>query len=277
MFQISQYTIPHMPADAREIRIAQVSDVHIRSRDRTDVLEALSRIEPDIVAVTGDLVSAGCRDTGPAERLLRRLVEIAPTYYVFGNHEFAVPGIANLERRATAHGVEVLRNRGTLHVVRGIPLWVAGVDDPLWMQDRLDLFQKNLDRAVQASPPATCCVLLSHRPEHLDAYAKLSVDVVLSGHAHGGQFRLPLVGGLFAPGQGFFPRFTAGVHHRGRVHLVISRGLGDGTFPLRLGNRRELVVVALRCAILGTRELRSAESASRRGGSAGGVQDSDHD
>lgn len=250
MFQITEYVIPHRPSAAVELTIAQVSDVHLRSRDRPDVLEAVARIEPDLIAVTGDLVSAGCRATAPAERLLGGLAELAPTFYVFGNHESAVAGIAGLERRAAELGVEVLRNRGVLRVVKQIPVWIAGVDDPRWMNDSEDLLRENLARVVQAPPDAVCRLLLSHRPEHLAEYAKLPVDVVFSGHAHGGQFRLPRIGGVFAPGQGFFPRLTAGVHRRGRVHLVISRGLGDGTLPLRLGNPRELVVVRLRPGIL---------------------------
>jgi predicted MPP superfamily phosphohydrolase len=248
VFQITEYAVPHRPSGGLEFAIAQVSDLHVRARERTDVLDALSIIKPDLIAVTGDLVSSGCKVVAPAERLLRGFADLAPTFYVFGNHEFAVPGIAGLERRAAAFGVEILRNRGVLLWVKEIPLWIAGVDDPRWMHDSLEAFRRNLARAVRPPPEAVCCVLLSHRPEHLEEYAKLPADVVLSGHAHGGQFRLPRIGGVFAPGQGFFPRLTAGVHRHGGLNLVISRGLGDGTLSLRLRNPRELVVVRLRPA-----------------------------
>ncbi len=88
-------------------------------------------------------------------------------------------------------------------------------------------------------------VLLSHRPEQLDVYTANGTDLALCGHAHGGQIRLPFIGGLFAPNQGFFPKYTAGVHQKGRTKMVVSRGLGNSLAPLRINNRPELVVLTL--------------------------------
>ena len=94
-------------------------------------------------------------------------------------------------------------------------------------------------------------LVLSHRPELLPAYAEAGADLVLSGHAHGGQVRLPGIGGLFAPGQGILPRLTSGVHARGETRLVVSRGLGNSAFPLRVFNPPEIVTVTLRAGAEG--------------------------
>jgi hypothetical protein len=88
-------------------------------------------------------------------------------------------------------------------------------------------------------------VLLSHRPELFDAYAANGIDLALCGHAHGGQIRLPLIGGLFVPNQGLSPKYSEGVHEKGQTKMAVSRGLGNSIAPVRINNRPELVVITL--------------------------------
>lgn len=91
----------------------------------------------------------------------------------------------------------------------------------------------------------TYTILLSHRPELFDTYAASQVDLVFSGHAHGGQIRLPLIGAVFAPNQGFFPKYNAGIYRKDRTQMIVSRGLGNSIFPIRLNNRPELIAATL--------------------------------
>ena len=88
-------------------------------------------------------------------------------------------------------------------------------------------------------------LLLSHRPEFMDMYVRYDIDLVLSGHAHGGQFRLPFLGGLYAPSQGFFPKYDAGLFEEENTKMIVSRGIGNSAFPLRFNNRPELVLITL--------------------------------
>ena len=91
-------------------------------------------------------------------------------------------------------------------------------------------------------------ILLSHRPELFETYAACGVDLVLSGHAHGGQFRLPFIGGLIAPNQGLFPKYDAGLFTDGNTNMIVSRGIGNSIIPIRFNNRPEIVLLELRAA-----------------------------
>ena len=96
-----------------------------------------------------------------------------------------------------------------------------------------------------ADTESSYIILLSHRPELFESYVSCNIDLVLSGHAHGGQFRLPFIGGLIAPDQGIFPKYDAGLFTNGSTNMIVSRGLGNSIIPIRFNNRPEVIVIEL--------------------------------
>lgn len=233
--------------------IAQVSDLHNAEfgGGNGELLTILEEAEPDLIAITGDLIDSRRTDPAPALAFLEGAVELAPVCYVTGNHEFrAYDAYQDLKSQMEELGVIVLENESM--VLEEVPLRVIGLDDPSFgvRSDPSATPEQILQGALTALAPQAgeedlCTVLLAHRPEYVELYAQHGADLVLSGHAHGGQVRLPGVGGLYAPGQGFLPEYTSGLYQIGETSLVVSRGLGNSLFPLRVNNRPEVVLVKL--------------------------------
>lgn len=223
-------------------RITQVSDLHNRSfgKDNCRLLALTEAQLPDLLVITGDLTNSYRPDLETALDAARRLARIAPCYYVTGNHEhrMSVEKQTAFFRALEDAGVIVLRNEAvSLGMGEGFRL--VGVD---CSQGRTDTL-----RALMADrPPEELNILLSHKPHYAEYYRRAGVDLVLSGHAHGGQVRLPGLGGLYAPGQGPLPKYTAGMYRLGGTVMCVSRGLGNSCAPLRVGNKPELVTVILR-------------------------------
>lgn len=225
------------------VRIAQISDLHDAAMDER-LLAQVRAADPDLIAITGDYVSVDTPDLTHALQLAAEIDAIAPTYAVLGNHEADSPLRAELLVGFDRAGVEVLRNETTAVSLGGRRVTLAGIDDPRVWRDR-GVEAADVSRLVSSldAPEDQPMVLLAHRPEELREYSAADADLVLSGHAHGGQVRIPGVGGLWAPHQGLFPRLTSGVHtDRGTV-MVISRGLGDSGAPIRINNPPELVII----------------------------------
>jgi predicted MPP superfamily phosphohydrolase len=251
---------PRLPSAFDGLRIAQLSDVHSRDfgHGNRRLVAAVKAADPDLIAITGDLITDD-EDQQVVLDLAAHLQKIAPVYYVTGNHEGRSPRRDGLEDGLRERGVDVLDGRTDTVRRDGQELVVAGVDDPRVDRSgpgggrgsRTDAQQATLmrDRLAGLGYPsvdAPFTVLLSHRPELLDEYARAGVDVALTGHAHGGQVRIPGIGGLYAPNQGMFPKLTAGVHREGNTQMVISRGLGNSSPVPRVNDPTELVVVTLR-------------------------------
>ena len=244
-----------LPAPFSGFRIAQVSDLHNAQfgPDNQDLLALLEAESPDLIVLTGDLVDSRRTDVAVGISFGARAARIAPTYYVPGNHESRLSGddYAALKLGLEAGGVTVLENRLEVLEREGERIALAGVYDPGFYRDFLgkdpalvaDTLLSNLELEQQ-----NYTVLLSHRPELIDIYAGHPVDLVFVGHAHGGQVRLPGIGGLAAPGQGLFPQYDAGRYTQGNTSMVVSRGLGNSIIPLRVNNRPELVVVELKAS-----------------------------
>jgi predicted MPP superfamily phosphohydrolase len=175
--------------------------------------------------------------------LMKRLVAIAPTYFVTGNHEWSSGQFAALEGKQRDAGVQVLRNEAMQLTRAAASIRLLGIDDPLGSYDEGNTVASAI---TSAAPENAFTLLLSHRPEWFSVYVNLGVDVVFSGHAHGGQVRIPFVGGLIAPNQGWLPAYTAGAHQNEATTMIVSRGLGNSVIPQRVFNRPEIVVVTLR-------------------------------
>ena len=231
-------------------RIAQVSDLHNArfGEDNVKLIEMLSQTEPDIIVLTGDLIDSRNTDVETALDFARQAVEIAPVYYVSGNHESRVTAYMDLKMGLGNAGVIVLENQ-KVEITRGQEyITLIGIDDPSFREsylfgDAAGVAEQVIGDLQEASDGYT--ILLSHRPELLDVYVDTEMDLVFSGHAHGGQFRLPFVGGLVAPNQGFFPEYDAGQFTEEKTTMIVSRGVGNSIIPLRVNNRPEIVVASL--------------------------------
>ena len=230
-------------------RIAQVSDLHNAEfgDGNQRLLEMLREAEPDMIALTGDLIDSRRTDIAVALAFAKEAVKIAPCCYVSGNHEARVSEYPELKTGLAAAGVTVLDDAQVKIEVSGESITVIGVNDPSFHADYLTSGAEVMDRKLSelSSEDAGFTLLLSHRPELFDTYVAHDMDLVLTGHAHGGQFRLPLIGGLVAPNQGLFPKYDDGLYSEGHTNMIVSRGLGNSIIPVRFNNQPEVVLIEL--------------------------------
>ena len=251
--EITEYyvTSSKIPDSFDGFEIAQISDLHNAEfgDENKDLLVLLSQIKPDVIALTGDLIDSRKTDIELALDFAGKAIQIAPMYYVSGNHEARVPEYEQLKTGLVDLGVTVLENQKVQITKDGESITLMGIQDPSFQSDYLfgdaeTVARQAISSLQNASDGFT--VLLSHRPELFDLYVDTGVDLVFSGHAHGGQFRLPFVGGLVAPNQGFFPKYDAGQFIEENTTMIVSRGVGNSIIPLRINNPPELVVVELK-------------------------------
>ena len=236
-----------MPEAFEGFKIAHVSDLHnaVFGRKNEKLLSLIRAAEPDIIAITGDLIDSRHTDIDSALAFVEAAAEIAPVYYVTGNHESRLDFDA-IEPRLIAAGARVLRNEAEDIGRGGERIRLAGIDDPSFIRTGGTAEERAAAELEQLGDGGgTFTVLLAHRPELVEVYAEYGAGLVLSGHAHGGQVRLPLLGGLYAPGQGLLPEYDSGLYSLGETQMVVSRGLGNSVAPLRVNNRPELVIVTL--------------------------------
>lgn len=236
-----------LPGAFEGFKIAHVSDLHnaVFGRENEKLLSLIRAAKPDIIAITGDLIDSRHTDIDSALAFVEAAAEIAPVYYVTGNHESRLD-FDEIEPRLIAAGARVLRNEAEDIGRGGERIRLAGIDDPSFIRTGGTAEERAAAELEQLGDGGgTFTVLLAHRPELVEVYAEYGAGLVLSGHAHGGQVRLPLLGGLYAPGQGLLPEYDSGLYSLGETQMVVSRGLGNSVAPLRVNNRPELVIVTL--------------------------------
>lgn len=236
-----------LPEAFEGFKIAHVSDLHnaVFGRKNEKLLSLIRAAKPDIIAITGDLIDSRHTDIDSALAFVEAAAEIAPVYYVTGNHESRLD-FDEIEPRLIAAGARVLRNEAEDIGRGGERIRLAGIDDPSFIRTGGTAEERAAAELEQLGDGGgTFTVLLAHRPELVEVYAEYGAGLVLSGHAHGGQVRLPLLGGLYAPGQGLLPEYDSGLYSQGETQMVVSRGLGNSVAPLRVNNRPELVIVTL--------------------------------
>lgn len=251
--QLNSFTVTSqdLPQSFQGFRIAHVSDLHNATfgKDNEKLLDIIRESDPDIIAITGDIVDCRRTDVDVALSFVKKAAEIAPCYYVTGNHEARVPeAFAALLAGFEEAGVIVLRNESLEFEKNGESITILGVDDPDFSyMSYSDIQGSIVDNTLKSLAPEDeeFTLLLSHRPELFDVYKDNQMDLVLSGHAHGGQFRLPFVGGLYAPHQGLLPEYDSGLYSDNGTNLIVSRGIGNSLFPLRLFNPPEVILVEL--------------------------------
>ena len=251
--ELNTYTITssRLPENFDGYRIAHVSDLHNAQmgKDNEKVLSMLRQADPDIIAITGDLIDSRNTNLEIALQFVKEAMKIAPCYYVTGNHEARVSEYDLLKAGMVSAGVVILENDQAEINIDGNAITLIGVDDPSFQTDYLF---GDSDAVINAKLTELhtdgngFTILLSHRPELFSIYAAHDVDLVLSGHAHGGQFRIPFIGGVVAPNQGLFPEFDAGVYTDGNTNMLVSRGVGNSIIPFRVNNRPEIILVELK-------------------------------
>ena len=250
--ELNTYTVSSskLPQSFDGYRIAHVSDLHNAEmgKDNETLLTMLRDADPDIIAITGDLIDSRNTDIEVALQFVREAVKIAPCYYVTGNHEARISEYDELKEAMKAAGVTVLEDAQTEISMEGETITLIGVNDHSYQTDYLfgdaeSVMNAKLEDLHTENDGFT--ILLSHRPELFDSYVDHGMDLVLSGHAHGGQFRLPFIGGVVAPNQGLFPEYDAGIYTDGNTNMLVSRGVGNSILPFRINNRPEVILIDL--------------------------------
>lgn len=234
------------PKLTEEVRLAVVTDFH-SSDNADDVVAMVTSCAPDAVLMVGDMFDDDIANR-PTERtlsLMRQLSAQYPCYYVSGNHEAWTGEMDALYQQTEEAGVTVLRMSSGVLTVRGQRIALCGVPDPYEMVlSGAPDTEEQLRQALEDVDSADFTVLLAHRPELLAKYAQFPLDLVVSGHAHGGQVRIPgVLNGLYAPNQGWFPKLAGGAYTQDGTTLIVSRGLAVRTRLPRIFNRPEVVLV----------------------------------
>lgn len=233
LIHISRYREVSSKIREEGLRIVHLSDLHAKrfGKGNDKLVKKVKSLCPDFIAVTGDIIHKyRPRDFEVAEEAVSALSQIAPVYYVSGNHEMRNKRYRELKVILTAAGARVLDDEcDTAFGVKICGVNCAGIKSgkyfPLASGDGVK-------------------ILLAHFPQYITRYSAAGYDFVLCGHAHGGQWRIPFTKrGFYSPGQGLFPEYTSGVHVCGNTREIISRGLGNSECPLRLFNRPEIVVI----------------------------------
>ena len=250
--ELTEYNIisSKVPEPFACFEIAQVSDLHNAEfgEGNSDLLALLSEVEPHVIVLTGDLIDSRQTDIEIALEFAEQAMQISPVYFISGNHEARMREYDDLKMGLVDAGVVVLENQQVQITKEGEHITLIGVDDPSFRTDYLFGDAESVIKQATAdlqNETDSFTILLSHRPELFDTYVDSGVDLVFSGHAHGGQFRIPLVGGLVAPNQGFFPKYDAGQFNRENTTMIVSRGVGNSIIPVRFNNRPEIIVVTL--------------------------------
>lgn len=244
------YKSSKLPEEFKAYRIVHISDLHNKSfgKDQERLLRKIREEKPDIIVITGDLIDRRRYDLDVAMVFIHGAMDIGQVYYASGNHEAWSGDYENIRERLIDAGVVVLDNEKVPIEIGTSTIEMLGLLDPgFYAYDWMDGENfRELEEALKImAEEDKFQILLSHRPELFSIYAEDKIDLIFSGHAHGGQFRIPFIGGLIAPNQGFFPDYTEGSHRIGDSTLVVSRGLGNSIVPIRIFNWPEIIVIEL--------------------------------
>lgn len=224
-------------------RIAHVSDLHNAQfgKDNERLLSLIEDADPDIIVITGDIIDSRNPDALVASSFLDLCADIAPCYYVRGNHEKRIlEEYEKLLSEIENENVHILCDEAVTIERDGEAVSLIGMDDHAKdSADFLPILSSLCEKGEEYR------IVLSHKPDFYNEYAAAGADLVFCGHAHGGQFVLPFVGGILAPGQGLFPEYTDGLYMIEKTAMIVSRGLGNSLFPFRINNYPQLIIAEL--------------------------------
>ena len=225
-------------------RILHLSDLHNKEfgLNQSILIEITQENNPDLIAITGDILNRGRFDK--TLQYIKEAVKVAPVFFTSGNHEYYSKQYNFIKDRLVNAGAKVLDNRIEEISINNKVLSIIGVRDASFFKNK-EAFNNTITALCDKAKGFR--LMLTHKPHLIDAYQNSGADLVLSGHAHGGQVRLLFVGGLYAPGQGIFPRYTSGLYRlKNGVSMIVNRGLGDSQFPWRINNPPHVIVITLK-------------------------------
>ncbi len=256
-----------IPESFHGYRIVQLTDIHsVRDKEQGQLIyEKTAAEKPDVICITGDLVDSryyaahGPEGEALTLELVKKLLELAPVYMVYGNHEMIL--LDDPERNAfkvalEEAGVRIINNEVAVCTRKDSDetIYIAGIQDPstlyknpayAYLDNHAERMEAMMDHVGEQLEDDAFVLLLSHRPEYMDLYDQYPVDLCLAGHAHGGQFRLPFIGGIYAPGQGLFPKYSWGLYETEDLAMYVGTGIGNSVIPVRVFNPPEIVTVVL--------------------------------
>lgn len=245
-----EYINDKLPKSFDNFSICQVSDLHNAEFGKNQhlLIEKINNLKPDIVVITGDIIDRNKYNLKNVMNFIDGIKDIAPIYYVPGNHEAGIKNYEDIKNKLINNGVYVLDNTYDTITINNESIKILGVIDPNFyprdlpneISNVIDTIMFNLENDKNFK------ILLSHRPELFETYAKKNIDLVLTGHAHGGQIRIPFLGGIIAPNQGLFPKYDSGLFKKNNTTMYVSRGMGNSIIPLRINNNPELVHIILK-------------------------------
>lgn len=248
---VTEYSVKNekIPNTFNGFRIVQISDFH-NPEDAEFVNRIVDKVKecnPDIIAVTGDLIDSRNTRIDIALDFMEKIKDFAPVYYVTGNHEGRITEYQRLENGIEALEISVLENECVELEKDGKIINLVGLQDPVFNSEKGIGGKRILSRWIReiGIDRSHYTVLLEHRPEYCAAFETQKIELALTGHAHGGQVRLPFIGGLFSPGQGLLPEYDGGMYELDGTTMIVSRGIGNSAFPVRINNPPEIVVVTL--------------------------------
>ena len=238
-----EYSSGRVPEAFNGYKVVHISDLHNKrfGKNQEKLLKKIEEASPDIIVITGDLIDRRKYNLEVALSFVKGAVDIAPVYYVSGNHEAWSGKYEEIKDELISLNVQVLDDEKISIHRKDEFIDIIGLKDP-------DFHTSNdlEDQLMNLSEENNFQILLSHRPELINLYSKEKIDLIFSGHAHGGQFRLPFIGGIIAPDQGLFPEYTSGLYVKDKSTLIVSRGLGNSIIPLRLFNQPEIIVLTIK-------------------------------
>lgn len=249
----TEYTIESntLPKAFNGFKIIHISDLHNTEfgEDNEKLLKIIKEQKPDAVFVTGDTIDGFYTNIQIPINLFKEILKICDIYFIVGNHESRadIDTFRQFLQLLYEIGVKVLKDEATYIIKNNEKIQVIGLNDAsLYKTDYDKNYKEEITEVInELDDKESFSILLSHHPELFPEYSKTNVDLVFSGHAHGGQFRLPIIGGLIAPNQGLLPEYDAGIFNENNTTMVVSRGLGNSIVPVRINNSPEVVIVTL--------------------------------
>jgi predicted MPP superfamily phosphohydrolase len=229
--------------------IAQISDFHNNKYKKlnNELINNLKLIKPDVIVITGDFIDSRRTNINVSVNFIKEIKDISPIYYVNGNHESRIEDYKLFKEKLIDNDVIVLENDIKEIKYKDNIINIIGISDPRFIVDKKDKEKEIINEELRSIDydKYIYTILLTHRPEYINEYSKENINLVLSGHAHGGQINIPLIGPLYAPGQGLFPKYINNMYKVNNTNMIVSRGIGNSLMPFRINNKPELVIVEL--------------------------------
>lgn len=242
----------NIPESFSDYKIVHLTDFHIGDNISlyNSVIEKVSALEPDVIVITGDFIDIDEYDEENALKVARQLCDISDVYYVSGNHEGAlIAKQPDLFKKLESAGFKLLDNTSVHLKKGGNRIALAGTkDESMYFAENFDeMRQRGIKMSTMGVSENTFTVFLAHRPENIELYVRKNT-LVLSGHAHGGQIYIPFIGGIYAPGQGYLPKYYRGMYEVNGCDMLVNRGIGNSSAPQRIFNQPEVALIRLKKA-----------------------------